>query len=62
VVACLLLTNQAAQAGTNDILIGVEGEIAYGPDGKVSGPPGEDAALVMDVSNPCRAVSARACR
>ena len=54
-VACLtLVAGQAAQAGTNDILIGLDGKIGYGPDGQVNGPPGKDAVLVMDVSNPAK--------
>jgi DNA-binding beta-propeller fold protein YncE len=54
-VACLaMLTGQTARAGTNDILIGLDGKIGYGPDGQVNGPPGKDAVLVMDVSNPAK--------
>ncbi len=54
-VTCLaLLTGQAAHASTNDILIGLDGKISYGPDGQVNGPPGSDAVLVMDVSNPAK--------
>jgi DNA-binding beta-propeller fold protein YncE len=54
-VTCLaLLTGQAAHASTNDILIGLDGKISYGPDGQMNGPPGSDAVLVMDVSNPAK--------
>jgi DNA-binding beta-propeller fold protein YncE len=54
-VACLMLIGgQAAYAGTNDILIGLDEKISYGPDGQVNGPPGKDAVLVMDVSNPAK--------
>jgi DNA-binding beta-propeller fold protein YncE len=54
-VACLaLLTGQAAHASTNDILIGLDAKITYGPDGQVNAPPGNDAVLVMDVSNPAK--------
>ena len=53
--ACLtLLAFQTAYAGTNDILIGLDAKITYGPDGQVNGPPGNDAVLVMDVSNPAK--------
>src|SRR5215472_12528575 len=53
--ACLtLLALQTAYAGTNDILIGLDEKIGYGPDGQVNGPPGKDAVLVMDVSNPAK--------
>jgi hypothetical protein len=41
-------------AGTNDILIGLDEKITYGPDGLVNGPPGKEAVLVMDVSNPAK--------
>ena len=55
VVVCLMLSaGQAALAGTNDILIGLDEKIAYGPDGLVNGPPGKEAVLVMDVSNPAK--------
>jgi DNA-binding beta-propeller fold protein YncE len=54
-VACLALAaGQAAHASTNDILIGLDAKITYGPDGQVNGPPGNDAVLVMDVSNPAK--------
>ena len=44
----------AAQAGTNDILIGLDGKITYSSEGQVNGAPGNDAVLVMDVSNPAK--------
>src|SRR5215510_11520004 len=50
----MLLTGLAANAGTNDILIGLDSKITYGPDGQVNGAPGNDAVLVMDVSNPAK--------
>jgi DNA-binding beta-propeller fold protein YncE len=54
-VACLaLLARQGAQAGTNDILIGLDQKITYDANGQVNGPPGKDAVLVMDVSNPAK--------
>jgi DNA-binding beta-propeller fold protein YncE len=54
-VACLaLLAGLAAHASTNDILIGLDAKITYGPDGQVNGAPGNDAVLVMDVSNPAK--------
>jgi DNA-binding beta-propeller fold protein YncE len=53
--ACLtLLAFHTAYAGTNDILIGLDAKITYGPDGQVNGPPGKDVVLVMDVSNPAK--------
>ena len=55
VVVCLMLSaGQAALAGTNDILIGLDEKITYGPDGLVNGPPGKEAVLVMDVTNPAK--------
>jgi len=49
--ACLVFSG-LAQAGTNDILIGLDNKVIYGPEGQMNGPPGKDAVLVMDVSNP----------
>jgi DNA-binding beta-propeller fold protein YncE len=49
--ACLLLAGPV-RASTNDILIGLDEKIVYGADGQVNLPPGKDAVLVMDVSNP----------
>ena len=55
VVGCLMLSaGQAALAGTNDILLGLDEKIIYGPDGLMNGPPGKEAVLVMDVSNPAK--------
>src|SRR5215510_9437553 len=50
----MLLTGLAANAGTNDILIGLDSKITYGPDGQVNGAPGNDAVLVMDISDPAK--------
>ncbi len=41
-----------AQAGTNDILIGIDEKITYDANGQVIGAPGKDAVVVLDVSNP----------
>ncbi|MBV9248444.1 MAG: beta-propeller fold lactonase family protein [Acetobacteraceae bacterium] len=46
------LSTGSAQAGTNDVLIGLDQKITYDANGQVNGPPGKDAVLVMDVSNP----------
>src|ERR1700722_5646903 len=55
VVACLaLLAGHGANAGTNDILIGLDQKITYDANGQVNGAPGKDAVLVMDVSNPAK--------
>lgn len=54
VAGLTLLAGQMAHASTNDILIGLDEKITYGPDGQANGPPGKDAVLVMDVSNPAK--------
>jgi DNA-binding beta-propeller fold protein YncE len=41
-------------ASTNDILIGLDEKVTIGPNGQVIGPPGRDAVLVMDVSDPAK--------
>jgi len=50
---CLLLPC-LAQAGTSDILIGLDEKITYDANGQVNGPPGKDAVLVLDVANPAK--------
>jgi len=56
----LLLASGPVRAGPNDILIGLDEKVTYGPDGPVNGPPGKDEVLVMDVSNPAKpAIRAR---
>jgi DNA-binding beta-propeller fold protein YncE len=49
--ACLLLAGPLS-ARTNDILIGLDEKIVYDANGQTNLPPGKDAVLVMDVSNP----------
>jgi DNA-binding beta-propeller fold protein YncE len=53
-MSCGLLTSTPALASIHDILIGLDAKIAFGADGQVNGPPGKDAVLVMDVSNPAK--------
>jgi DNA-binding beta-propeller fold protein YncE len=53
-LAGLLLLPCLARAGTSDILIGLDQKITYDVTGQVNGPPGKDAVLVMDVSNPAK--------
>jgi DNA-binding beta-propeller fold protein YncE len=48
------LVGGTAQAGTNDILIGIDNKITYGPQGQVNGAPGNDAVLVVDISEPTK--------
>jgi DNA-binding beta-propeller fold protein YncE len=48
------LVGGTAQAGTNDILIGIDNKITYGPQGQVNGAPGNDAVLVIDISEPTK--------
>jgi DNA-binding beta-propeller fold protein YncE len=43
-----------AQAGPNDILIGLDNKITYGPKGQINGAPGNDAVLVVDISEPTK--------
>jgi DNA-binding beta-propeller fold protein YncE len=47
-----LVGSGLAKAGTNDILIGLDNKITYGSEGPTNGAPGNDAVLVLDVSNP----------
>src|SRR5258708_5893401 len=56
VAVCLtpLWLAAAAQASTNDILIGLDEKITYDANGSAVGPGGKDAVLVMDVSNPAK--------
>ena len=49
-----LLAGPAAQAGSNDILVGLDEKVVYDADGSHNLAPGKDAVLVMDVSNPAR--------
>jgi DNA-binding beta-propeller fold protein YncE len=53
-MCCGLLTTTSALANTHDILIGLDAKITYDANGQVNGPPGKDAVLVMDVSNPAK--------
>jgi DNA-binding beta-propeller fold protein YncE len=50
---CLLASHQS-HASSNDILIGLDEKVVYGPDGSANGPPGKDAVLVVDVTNPAK--------
>jgi DNA-binding beta-propeller fold protein YncE len=52
--SCGLLIATQAGASIHDILIGLDEKITYDANGQVNGPPGKDAALVMDVSNPAK--------
>src|ERR1700744_2461072 len=49
-----LVVGGAAQAGTNDILIGIDNKVTYGPKGQINGAPGNDAVLVGDISDPAK--------
>ena len=48
--------------GARDILIGLDNKITYGPAGQINGAPGNDAVLVVDISDPRNPKSAPACR
>ncbi len=51
-VSCALTAASPAMATVSDILIGLDEKITYDANGQVNGPPGHDAVLVMDISNP----------
>jgi DNA-binding beta-propeller fold protein YncE len=53
-LAGILVMPCLAQAGTSDILIGLDEKITYDANGQVNGPPGKDAVLVLDVANPAK--------
>jgi DNA-binding beta-propeller fold protein YncE len=53
-MSCGILTATPALASINDILIGLDKKITYDANGQVNGPPGKDAVLIMDVSNPAK--------
>lgn len=52
VPAWLLLAAPGVQAGPNDILIGLDEKASFGAEGQQNGPPGRDAVLVVDASDP----------
>ena len=43
-------------AGPNDILIGLDQKVTYGPEGAINGAPGKDEVLVLDVTKPDKPV------
>ena len=49
-----LVDSGLAHAGTSDILIGLDNKITYGPEGPTNGAPGNDAVLVVDISDPAK--------
>jgi DNA-binding beta-propeller fold protein YncE len=53
-VSCGLLAAPPAFASIHDILIGLDQKVAYGPDGQANAPPGNDAVIVVDISNPAK--------
>jgi len=53
-IGCGLLAAVPVRVGTRDILIGLDEKITFDANGQVNGPPGKDAVLVMDVSNPAK--------
>ena len=50
----LLAPVSESHAGPNDILIGLDQKITYGPDGPVNGAPGKDEVLVVDITAPAK--------
>ena len=55
-MSCGLLAATSAIASPNDILIGLDQKITYDANGPVNSGPGQDAVLIMDVSNPAKPV------
>lgn len=50
-----LLMAEPAFAAPNDVLIGLDEKITFGPNGQVNGPgDGKDAVLVVDIANPAK--------
>lgn len=52
--SCGLMAATPALAGSHDILIGLDQKVTLGATGQVNGPPGKDAVVVMDVSDPAK--------
>ena len=53
ILSCALAASPAF-AATTDILIGPDQKITYDANGQVNGAPGNDAVLVMDISDPAK--------
>jgi DNA-binding beta-propeller fold protein YncE len=53
-VSCGLSMATPALAGIHDILIGLDAKVTYNANGQVNGAPGNDAVVIMDVSNPAK--------
>lgn len=53
-ISCGFLASTPADASIHDILIGLDAKVTFDANGQVNGPPGGDAVLVMDVSNPAK--------
>ncbi len=52
VAVALLLPVQMAQAGQDNIIVGIDGKTFFEAAGVRSGEPGKDAVLVLDASDP----------
>jgi DNA-binding beta-propeller fold protein YncE len=53
-LSCGLLSATPALASIHDMLIGIDQKVTYDATGSVNAPPGKDAVLVVDVSNPAK--------
>ena len=53
-LATTLLATTQAQAGRNDILIGLDSKIGYTADGQTNIVPGTDKLLVLDITTPAQ--------
>ena len=55
-LTALLLSAAGSNAGPNDILIGLDQKTSNGPNGLITGAPGKDEVLIMDVTTPANPV------
>jgi DNA-binding beta-propeller fold protein YncE len=53
-MSCGLLAATPAMASMHDMLIGLDEKTTYDANGPVNAPPGKDAVLVVDVSDPAK--------
>lgn len=53
-MSCSILATTPALASIHDILIGLDAKVIYDANGPVNGAPGNDAVLIMDISNPAK--------
>jgi DNA-binding beta-propeller fold protein YncE len=49
-----LVVATPVRAGSNDILIGLDEKVTFGATGQINRAPGNDAVLIMDISDPAK--------